>query len=78
MKKVLLFAISAVIFASCSTEATNEQLTFFGASIGMEKREALDSLSAHEVYDIDSTNGNLVGEEEPIRLIISSGNRVSI
>lgn len=57
MKKALLFAISAVIFASCSTEATNEQLTFFGAYIGMEKREALDSLFAHCVIDYpDSTD----------------------
>lgn len=57
MKKALLFAISAVIFASCSNEATNEQLTFFGASIGMEKREALDSLFAHCVIDYpDSTD----------------------
>lgn len=57
MKKALLFAISVVIFASCSNEATDEQLTFFGASIGMEKSQALDSLFAHCLTDYtDSTD----------------------
>lgn len=50
MKKILYTAMLAITIASCTSyEATPEHYTFLGASIGMPKQQALDSLLSHVV-----------------------------
>lgn len=51
MKKLFFIALLAISMAACTSyEAKTEHLTFLGATIGMPKQQALDSLRA---YDID-------------------------